>query len=182
MCNETKKQGMLISKDFVLTVQETRVWLPNIIDQAKGFSKPVPMYTGSARLEGKGDVTLFDNFIKRGFQPCALKLVGVRMHDKTECKIHTFMPKEGMVVVAVVRYAEVGRPEIRIVTQAAPAHVTERYGWDRVPVKAEGEDDRAKYRFAKNLVMATAPVYVEPEPEAPSFEDEPYLEADPFAA
>jgi len=155
--SENNRQGFVLGKtregeELIAQRGRTRIFPIRIIDKGKSFSKPYPLYTGSARLEGTSKGSLVRYWIEgRGFQPALLHILSLRMEDKDGP--HYFGTDEGLFVMSIVRYTEVGRPEIRTITEEAPPEVAERFGWNRVPVLARGTTPEEREQELRNLIQ-----------------------------
>ena len=178
--NEGLYQGYLLGG--ILMVMGLPVWPIHIFDPAKSNKKPYPYYRGSARVEGSKELSLYEMFIKHGFQPCVLKLMGVKLIEKATGVAHAFKPKDGLYVCALVRYSEAGRPTIRIITSEAEEHIKVQYGWNRQPVKALGATDQERYAFVKKVIASTRRQEEVTPKVAPTQQADVVLEQDPFAA
>lgn len=181
---KTTPQGFILSinaegKPFLMNMG-VAVWPVMIIDPAKGFKAPYPIYRGSARIEGNTDASLYEAFVTRGFQPCVLRCLGIKLIEKATGQAKNFVPKDGLYVCCVVRYSEAGNPEIRVITKQADPTFTERFGWNRQPIKAEGATDKERFSFAAKLVNDTKRVTVQE--ESPRTQAAELIEQDPFAA
>jgi hypothetical protein len=154
--NNSKAQGYILTAatKFLMTIG-TLVWPVRIYDPAGSLRKPYPRYKGSARLEGSDKQSLYTYWTSAGFQACVLFVEGVRLLNRANGKLCNYLPPEGMYLAAIVRYTECGVPELRIITKSAPEETTEKCGWTRQPVRAEGETDAERHRFVRELIRST---------------------------
>ena len=187
--NVDKRQGYILSANDVknsvfLALLGTRIWPIHLYDPAGSIKKPFPTYKGSARIEGNDNNSLVAYFCdKQGFQPAVLKLLGARLKHVETGDMHTFKEEEGLYICTVVRYTEVGVPELRIITAEANEKLTRTFGWQRQPVRAEGDTDAERHQFCRELVRSTRR---EDEPELPTYTvpvipADITLDEDPFA-
>lgn len=140
-----------IGKELIAQRQRTRIFPVRIDDKAKSFQKPYPVYAGSARVEGTEQGSLAYYWIDgRGFQPALLHILSIRMVD--EEGVHYYGNKEGLFLMSLVRYADVGRPELRVITTEASDDVKERFGWNRAPIIAKGESRAERHAELMMLI------------------------------